>query len=110
MLSARSRCLRLCLALALVLSTASLLLGLGGGAVALLDFAPFLLLLCLTLVLPDASARLLEAVIEARPRRRRRAYRAGAPRPARAERDGGRILVALRGARGPPRGARPAFA
>jgi hypothetical protein len=110
MLSVRSRCLRACLALALVLSTASLLLGLGGGSVAVLDLAPFLLLLCLTLVLPDASARLVEAVVEAGPRPRRRAHRAGAPRPLRAERDGGRIPVASRGARAPPLGIRPAFA
>src|ERR1700743_751760 len=57
MRSTRSRCLRLSLALGITVSAASLLLGLGGGDVALLDFAPFLALLCLTLVLPEAAVR-----------------------------------------------------
>jgi hypothetical protein len=107
--STRSRCLRLSLALGITVSAASLLLGLGGGAVALLDFAPFLALLCLTLVWPEASARLLEAVIALGDRRRKRPTRHRARRQApRSERDAGRIFVALAGARGPPRGLRPA--
>lgn len=109
--STRSRCLRLSLALGITVSAASLLLGLGGGDVALLDFAPFLALLCLTLVWPEASARLLDAVIARGDRRRRRATRHRARRHTlRAERDRGRIFVALAGARGPPRGLRPAHA
>ena len=107
--STRSQCLRLSLALGITVSAASLLLGLGGGAVALLDFAPFLALLCLTLVWPEASARLLEAVIALGDRRRRRPTRHRARRRTlRSERDRGRIFVALTGARGPPRGLRPA--
>jgi len=109
--STRSRCLRLSLALGISVSAASLLLGLGGDAVALLDFAPFLALLCLTLVWPEASARLLEAVIARGERRRRRpARRKARRRPLLAERDAGRVFVALAGARGPPRGLRPAHA
>jgi hypothetical protein len=109
--STRSRCLRLSLALGITVSAASLLLGLGGGAVALLDFAPFLALLCLTLVWPEASARLLEKVIALGDRRRKRPTRHRARRQAlRSERDAGRIFVALAGARGPPRGLRPAHA
>ncbi len=109
--STRSRCLRLSLALGITVSAVSLLLGLGGGDVALLDFAPFLALLCLTLVWPEASARLLEAVIALGDRRRKRPTRHRARRRApRSERDGGRIFVALTGARGPPRGLRPAHA
>jgi hypothetical protein len=108
--STRSRCLRLSLALGITVSAASLLLGLGGGAVALLDFAPFLALLCLTLVWPEASARLLEKVVALGDRRRRRPTRHRARRrELRSERDGGRIFVALAGARGPPRGLRPAY-
>jgi hypothetical protein len=107
--STRSRCLRLSLALGITVSAASLLLGLGGGAVALLDFAPFLALLCLTLVWPEASARLLEKVIALGDRRRKRPTRHRARRRVlRSERDAGRIFVALAGARGPPRGLRPA--
>src|ERR1700761_3059685 len=108
MRSTRSRCLRLSLALGITVSAASLLLGLGGGAVALLDFAPFLALLCLTLVWPEASARLLEAGIALGDRRRKRPARHLARRrPLRSERNAGRIFVALSGARGPPRGLRP---
>jgi hypothetical protein len=111
MASKRSRCLRLSLALGISLSVASLLLGLGGGTVALLDFAPFLALLTLTLVWPEASKRLLEAVAALGDRRRRRApRRATRCRPPRAERDPGRVFVALAGARGPPRGLHPAHA
>jgi hypothetical protein len=109
MRSTRSRCLRLSLALGITVSAASVLLGLGGGAVALLDFAPFLALLCLTLVWPEASARLLEKIIALGDRRRKRPTRHRARRQAlRSERDAGRIFVALAGARGPPRGLRPA--
>ncbi len=108
--SSRSRCLRLSLALGITVSAASLLLGLGGGTVALLDFAPFLALLVLTLVWPEASARLLEAVIALGDRRRRRAARRARPRPPLAERDGGRVFVTIAGARGPPRGLHPAHA
>lgn len=101
--STRSRCLRLCLAAALIVSAASLLLDLGGGDVALLDLAPFLLLTTLTLVWPKASARLVEAVIApARPRPRgvRRA-----PRRRRRDRGplrGGRLLAVSLGGRAPP--------
>jgi hypothetical protein len=111
MRSTRSRCLRLSLALGICVSAASILLGLGGGTVALLDFAPFLALLCLTLVWPEASARLLEAVVALGDRRRRRApRRPSRPRAPRLTRDAGRLFVALAGARGPPLGLRPAHA
>jgi hypothetical protein len=110
MRSTRSRFLRICLALAITVSAASLLLDLDGSYVALLDFAPFLALLCLTLVWPEASARLLEKVIAAVKPRPRAGRRKARLRPLRAERDSGRILVAQHGARGPPLGLGPVAA
>jgi hypothetical protein len=110
MRSTRSRCLRLSLALGLTVSMASLLLGLGGDYIALLDFAPFLALLCLTLVWPEASARLLDAVVALGDRRRRATRHRARRHTLRTGRDGGRLFVALAGARGPPRGLRPAHA
>jgi hypothetical protein len=110
MRSTRSRCLRICLALAITVSAASLLLDLDGSTVALLDFAPFLALLCLTLVWPEATSRLLEKVA-AKVAPRRRAKRHEARRhPLRAEGDSGRLLVAQHGARGPPLGLGPVAA
>ncbi len=76
---------------------------------AVLVLAPFLVLALTVLLWPQASVRLIEAIVPAAPSPRRARARVAARAP-RSEADRGRPLAGLRVARAPPLGSRPAVA